>query len=157
MSQEKKEIILASVINEIDIANVLFDEFPVMVFARLGYSEDGNKIFASIMLGYKNNKTAVILSNGILPEKIKKLQLFCTEAILQLDLNTEKIEISNQESLNIIEKKDTLEFQIKNFIDAIEGKNEIFLSPNDMLNLTKIVEGALLSGNQGVPIYLDLK
>lgn len=154
---ENKGIISESIINDIDIANVIFGELPVMVFARLGYSENENEIFASIMLGYKNNKTVVILSNGTIPDKIKKLQLFCTEAILRLDLNTEKIEISNQESLGIMEKRNTLKFQIKNFIDAIEGKSEIFLSPNDMLNLTKIVEGALLSSNQGVPIYLDLK
>lgn len=155
--QENKEIIFESTINDIDIANVLFGELPVVVFARIGHSEYGNEIFASIMLGYKNNKTAVILSNGIQIKNVKKLQLFCTEAIVQLDLNTEKIEISNQESLGKMEKRDTLQFQIKNFIDAMEGKSEIFLSPNDMLNLTKIVEGALLSSKQGVPIYLDLK
>ncbi len=155
--QENKEIIFESTINDIDIANVLFGELPVVVFARIGHSEYGNEIFASIMLGYKNNKTVVILSNGIQIKNVKKSQLFCTEAIVQLDLNTEKIEISNQESLGIMEKRDTLKFQIKNFIDAMEGKSEIFLSPNDMLNLTKIVEGALLSSKQGVPIYLDLK
>jgi len=157
ISQENKGIIFEDTINDIDIANVVFDEFPVVVFARLGYSEDENEIFASIMLGYKNNKTVVILSNGTLSGEVKKLQLFCTEAILQVDLNTEKIEVPNQESLDIMEKRNTLKFQIKNFIGAIEGKNEISPSPNEMLNLTKIVEGALLSGKQGVPIYLDLK
>ena len=155
--QENKGMIFESTINDMDIANLIFGELPVVVFARQGYSEDENEIFVTIMLGYKNNKTAVILSNGAMPEKVKKLQLFCTEATLQLDLTTEKIEISNQESLGIMEKRDTLKFQIKNFIDAIEGKSEILLCPNDMLNLTKIVEGALLSSKQGVPIYLDLK
>jgi UDP-N-acetylglucosamine 3-dehydrogenase len=141
----------------VDIANALFGEFPLVVFARLGYSKEENEIFATIMLGYKNNKTAIILSNGILSEKIKKLQLFCTEANLQLDLNTEKIIISNQESSDILEKRDAMKFQVKNFIDSINGESEILLNPNDMVNLTKIVEGALLSGKQGVPIYLDLK
>ena len=155
--QENKGMIFESTINDMDIANLIFGELPVVVFARQGYSEDENEIFVTIMLGYKNNKTAVILSNGAMPEKVKKLQLFCTEATLQLDLITEKIEISNQESLDIMEKRNTLKFQIKNFIDAIEGKSEILLCPNDMLNLTKIVEGALLSSKQGVPIYLDLK
>ncbi|MGD2106070.1 MAG: Gfo/Idh/MocA family oxidoreductase [Nitrosopumilaceae archaeon] len=157
ISQKNKGIIFEGTINDIDIANVIFDELPVVVFARLGYSEDENEIFASMMLGYKDNKTVVILSNGTLSEKVKKIQLFCTEAILQVDLNAEKIEISNKESLGIMEKRDTLKFQIKNFIDAIDGKSEILFSSNDMLNLTKIVEGALLSSNQGVPIYLDLK
>lgn len=157
LCQENGGVIFESAINDMDIANVLFDEFPVVVFARFGYSKNENEIFVSMMLGYKNNKTVVILSNGTLQEKIKKLQLFCTGAILQLDLNTEKIKISNQEHLEIIEKRDTLKFQVKNFIDSIEGKSKVLLNPNDMINLTKIVEGALLSGKQGVPIYLDLK
>ncbi|MGD8431836.1 MAG: Gfo/Idh/MocA family oxidoreductase [Nitrosopumilaceae archaeon] len=156
-SKGNKEIIFESTVKDVDIANALFGEFPLVVFARLGYSKEENEIFATIMLGYKNNKTAIILSNGILSEKIKKLQLFCTEANLQLDLNTEKIIISNQESSDILEKRDAMKFQVKNFIDSINGESEILLNPNDMVNLTKIVEGALLSGKQGVPIYLDLK
>ena len=156
-SQENKRTILEGVINEIYIANLLFEEFPIVVFARLGYSEEGNEIFASIMLGYKNNKTAVILSNGTMKEKEKKLHVFCTDAIFHLDVNRGRIKISNQESSDKVEKKDSKKFQIKNFIEAIEEKSEVLIKPNHMLNLTKIVEGALLSGNQGVPIYLDLK
>ena len=46
---------------------------------------------------------------------------------------------------------------IENFIGAIEGKNELEVDSNQIVNITKVAEAALLSSKQGVPIYLDLK
>ena len=58
-------IVFESAINDIDIANWVFGEFPVVVFARTGSSNNEDKDFANIMLGYKNNKTAVVLSKWV--------------------------------------------------------------------------------------------
>ncbi len=55
------------------------------------------------------------------------------------------------------EKAEPLSLEIKNFMDAIEGKNDLLVKPEQAVNVTKIAEAALLSSQRGTPIYLDLK
>lgn len=157
LSYQNRGLIFESSINDIDIANVLIGSFPVVVFTRLGNSESKKEDFASIMLGYENNKTAIILSKGISSEKMKKMRVICSDAVLELDLHTDEIMISGQQSLGVTKRVNTMKHHIQNFIESAEGKNKLFVKPNEIINLTKIAEGALLSGKQGVPIYLDLK
>ncbi|MBA4452321.1 MAG: Gfo/Idh/MocA family oxidoreductase [Nitrosopumilaceae archaeon] len=157
LSYQNRGLIFESSINDIDIANVLIGSFPVVVFTRLGNSESKKEDFASIMLGYENNKTAIILSKGISSEKMKKMRVICSDAVLELDLHTDEIMISGQQSLGVTKRVNTMKHHIQNFIESAEGKNQLFVKPNEIINLTKIAEGALLSGKQGVPIYLDLK
>ena len=40
------------------------------------------------MLGYKNNKVAIISSNWITPKKVRKFTAVCTEAIISSDFIT---------------------------------------------------------------------
>ena len=47
--------------------------------------------------------------------------------------------------------------EIKNFLAASVGKEEIIVKPEHAVNTTKIAEAALLSSQKGTPIYLDLK
>ncbi len=150
-------IIFESSINDVDIANWIFGEFPVVVFARLGSSSDEKENFASIMLGYKDNRTAIILSNGFSSHKIRKLNAVCSDAVVSSDLNSLEVKVSNEDSIMNLEKNDSMLLHIQNFIGAIEGKNDLSVKPQEVVNLTKIAEAALLSSKQGVPIYLDLK
>ena len=46
---------------------------PQVVFARAGKIKHEHEDFASIMLGYKNNKVAIISSNWITPKKLENL------------------------------------------------------------------------------------
>ncbi|MEE2605596.1 MAG: Gfo/Idh/MocA family oxidoreductase, partial [Thermoproteota archaeon] len=55
------------------------------------------------------------------------------------------------------QKVEPLSLEIKNFLDSIEGKNELTVKPEQAVNVTKIAEAALLSSQKGVPIYLDIK
>ena len=50
-----------------------------------------------------------------------------------------------------------MSLEIRNFLDAIDGKNELVVKPEQAVNVTKIAEAALLSSQRGTPIYLDLK
>jgi len=156
-SHENKGIVFESSINDIDAANWIFDEMPIVVFARLCAFNNEKDDFASIMLGYKNNKTAIILSNGFSSEKIRKLRAVCSGAVVLSDLISQEIKVSKENSLVSLEKKDPILLQIQNFIGAMEGKNELIVKPKEVINITKIAEAALLSSKQGVPIYLDLK
>ena len=55
------------------------------------------------------------------------------------------------------EIEEPLLLEIKNFLAACEGKEELLVKPEQAVNTTKIAEAALLSSQKGTPIYLDLK
>jgi UDP-N-acetylglucosamine 3-dehydrogenase len=156
-SQNNKGIIFENVIKDIDSANWLFDEIPLVVFTRSGTLDIENKNFACIMLGYKNNKTAIISSNSFSSKNIRELRAVCSGGDILSDLISQKINLENEEIQVSLEKEESILLQIQNFIDVIEGKNELVVKPQEVVNLIKIVEAALLSSKQGVPIYLDLK
>jgi UDP-N-acetylglucosamine 3-dehydrogenase len=133
-------IIYDTSVHDIDTANWLFD-------------------FASIMLGYKNDKVAIISSNWITPKKIRKFNAVCTEAIITSDFISQEVIVEKDEESKTIqnEKQEPLLLEIKSFLEAIEGKNELVVKSQEAVNVTKIAEAALLSSQKGIPIYLDLK
>jgi len=71
------------------------------------------------------------------------------------DVDNEKIVKITEKPKN--EKTEPLSLEIKNFIDAIEGKNDLVVKPEQAVNVTKVAEAALLSSQRGTPIYLDLR
>lgn len=152
-------IIYDTSVHDIDTANWLFDEMPYVVFARSGTINHEYEDFASIMLGYKDNKTAIISSNWITPKRIRTFSAVCTDAVIVSDFISQEIKIEQKSETEIPrnEREEPLLLEIQNFIGAIEGKNDLLVKPQEAVNVTKIAEAALLSSQKGVPIYLDLK
>ena len=152
-------IIYDTSVHDIDTANWLFDEMPQVVFAKAGKIKHEHEDFTSIMLGYKNDKVAIITSNWITPKKLRKFNAVCTDAIISSDFITQEIIIEKDESSETIqnEKQEPLSLEIQSFLGAIEGKNEQVVKSQEAVNVTKIAEAALLSSQKGIPIHLDLK
>ena len=152
-------IIYDTSVHDIDTANWLFDDMPNVVFARAGRIKHEHEDFASIMLGYKNDKVAIISSNWITPKRVRKFNAVCTDAIISSDFITQEIIIEKSENAETIqnEKQEPLLLEIQSFLGAIEGKNELIVKSQQAVNVTKIAEAALLSSQKGIPIYLDLK
>ena len=152
-------IIYDTSVHDIDTANWLFDEMPQVVFARAGKIKHEHEDFTSIMLGYKNDKVAIITSNWITPNKLRKFNAVCTDAIISSDFITQKIVVEKDEDSETIqnEKQEPLLLEIQSFLGAIEGKNDQVVKSQEAVNVTKIAEAALLSSQKGIPIYLDLK
>jgi len=152
-------IIYDTSVHDIDTANWLFDDMPHVIFARAGKIRHEHEDFASIMLGYKDDKVAIISSNWITPKKVRKFNAVCTDAIISSDFITQEIIVEKDDENQIIqnEKQEPLLLEIKNFLGAIEGKKEHIVKSQEAVNVTKIAEAALLSSLKGVPIYLDLK
>jgi UDP-N-acetylglucosamine 3-dehydrogenase len=146
-------------VHDIDTANWLFNDMPQVVFARAGKIKHEHEDFASIMLGYKNNKVAIISSNWITPKKVRKFSAVCTEAIISSDFLTQEIIIEKEEESQTIknEKQEPLMLEIQNFLDSITDKTKQIVKSQEAVNVTKIAEAALLSSQKGTPIYLDLK
>jgi UDP-N-acetylglucosamine 3-dehydrogenase len=152
-------IIYDTSVHDIDTAMWLFDDVPEVVFARSGRIRHEHEDFATIMLGFRENKVAIISSNWITPIKVRRFNAVCGDAIISSDFITQEVKIETNTGAEIPRKgvEEPLLLEIKNFIAASEGKENIRVRPEDALNTTKIAEAALLSSHKGTPIYLDLK
>jgi len=152
-------IIYDTSVHDIDTAMWLFDETPEVIFAKAGKIKHEHEDFASIMLGFKDNKVAIISSNWITPTKVRRFDAVCTEGIISSDFLTQEIIVETKDSTEKPkhEKQEPLLLEIQNFLGAIDGKNELIVKPEHAVNVTKIAEAALLSSQKGTPIYLDLK
>jgi UDP-N-acetylglucosamine 3-dehydrogenase len=152
-------IIYDTSVHDIDTAMWLFDDTPQVVFARSGKINHEHEDFASIMLGFEDNKVAIISSNWITPTRVRNFNAVCTEGIISSDFISQevKIETKNDTEIPRKEKQEPLLLEIKNFLGAVEGKNELIVTPEQAVNVTKIAEASLLSSQKGTPIYLELK
>ncbi len=152
-------IIYDTSVHDIDTANWLFDDTPYLVFARAGKIKHVHEDFASIMLGYKDNKVAIISSNWITPKKVRTFSAVCTDAIITSDFISQEVKIEKKGETEIPrnEKQEPLLLEIQSFLGTIEGKNEQVVKSQEAVNVTNIAEAALLSSQKGIPIYLDLK
>jgi len=152
-------IIYDTSVHDIDTANWLFDDTPQVVFARSGRINHEHEDFATIMLGYKNDKVAIISSNWITPKRVRTFTAVCTDAIITSDFISQEVKVEKKEDTEIPrnEKQEPLLLEIQSFLGAIEGKNELIVKPQQAVNVTKIAEAALLSSQNGIPIYLNLK
>ena len=161
MPQHIKDVgvIYDTSVHDIDTAMWLFDETPEVVYAIAGKINHEHEDFATIMLGFKDNKTATISSNWITPIRVRNFNAVCTEARIFSDFITQEIRIETDNGTENPknEKAEPLSLEIKNFIDAIEGKNDLVVKPEQAVNVTKVAEAALLSSQRGTPIYLDLR
>ncbi len=152
-------IIYDTSVHDIDTAIWLFDDTPEVVFARAGKIKHEHEDFASIMLGFKNNKVAIISSNWITPTRVRTFNAVCTEGIISSDFITQevKIETKNDTEIPRKEKQEPLLMEIQNFLGAIEGKNDLTVKAEQAVNVTRIAEAAVLSSQKGAPIYLDFQ
>ncbi len=161
MPQHIKDVgvIYDTSVHDIDTAMWLFDETPEVVYAIAGKINHEHEDFATIMLCFKDNKTATISSNWITPIRVRNFNAVCTEARIFSDFITQEIRIETDNGTENPknEKAEPLSLEIKNFLDSIDGKNDLLVKPEQAVNVTKIAEAALLSSQKGTPIYLDLR
>jgi len=152
-------IIYDTSVHDIDTAMWLFDDTPEVVFARSGKIRHDHEDFATIMLGFKDSKVAIISSNWITPTRVRKFNAVCGDAIISSDFISQEVKIETDNGTEIPRKdvREPLLLEIKNFLAACEGKEELLVKPEHAVNTTKIAEAALLSSQKGTPIYLDLK
>jgi UDP-N-acetylglucosamine 3-dehydrogenase len=136
----------------------LFDDTPEVVFARSGKIRHEHEDFATIMLGFKDNKVAIISSNWITSARIRHFNAVCTEGIISGDFVSQEVRIQKEQQAEPLtrEKQEPLTLEIKSFLDALDGKHNHRVSAQDAVNVTKVAEAALLSSHKGVPIYLEL-
>lgn len=152
-------IIFDTSVHDIDTAMFLFDARPTVVFARAGRRVHNYEDFATVMLGFEDQKVAVIASNWLTPKKVRTFSAVCTDGIISGDFLTQETRIDHSGETIVPRRpfQEPLTLELQNFVDAIGGKARPVVSAQDATSVTKVAEAALLSSNTGSPIYLDLK
>lgn len=152
-------IIYDTSVHDIDTANWLFDSMPNVVFARSGSIRHELEDFATIMLGYGDDRTAIISSNWITPKRVRRLEAVFADAVVRSDLITQEIAVEHAGGRDVLNdhKKEPLLLEIQSFLDAMQGGRRNVAGAQDAVSVAKIARAALLSSKKGVPIYLDLR
>tara|TARA_B110000014_G_scaffold264142_1_gene263620 strand:+ start:1296 stop:2255 length:960 start_codon:yes stop_codon:yes gene_type:complete len=160
-------VILDSSVHDIDGARWLFNEEPNVVFARTGnvlnpkasgFVGTDYEDFATIVLGFKNGKTAIIIANWVTPYKVRRISVTCTDGNLSGDYMSQEIRLDDGNSVTIPTRKheEPLVNELTSFINAVKSNTSPVVTGIDGLNTIKIAEAAITSAKRGSPIYLDL-
>ena len=90
---------------------------------------------------------------------MRNFNAVCTDGRIFSDFITQEIRVETDKGTEnpSNNKEEPLSLEIRNFLDAIESRNELILKPEHAVNVTRIAEAALLSSQKGIPIYLDIK
>jgi UDP-N-acetylglucosamine 3-dehydrogenase len=150
-------IIYDTSVHDIDTALFIFNSKPTVVFARSGRKFHSSEDFATIMLGFENQKVAIIASNWITPKKVRRFSAVCSEGIITGDFITQEIKIDDENKTLIPRRQfqEPLTLELKNFLQCLTGNITKFLvTPEEATAVTKIAEAALISSNTGAPVYL---
>jgi UDP-N-acetylglucosamine 3-dehydrogenase len=154
-------VIYDTSVHDIDTAMFLFGKGPKMVFARAGKKFHSYEDFATIMLGFDDQKVAIIASNWVTPKKVRTFSAVCTEGTVNGDFITQEIKIDQGDATIIPRRQqfqEPLILELQSFIDVIEGRRKRpLVTSEEATNVTKVAEAALLSSDTGSPIYLELK
>jgi UDP-N-acetylglucosamine 3-dehydrogenase len=154
-------VIYDTSVHDIDTAMFLFGKGAKMVFARAGKKFHLFEDFATIMLGFEDQKVAIIASNWVTPKKVRTFSAVCTEGTINGDFITQEIRIDHVDATIIPRRQqfqEPLVLELQSFIEVIEGKRkQPVVTSEEATNVTKVAEAALLSSETGSPIYLELK
>ena len=88
-------IFLESSINDIETAIWLLDETPQLVFAISGKINNEFDDFATILLGFKDNKTVIISSNWATLNHKRSCNVVSTNGKISLDLTKDNTVVKN--------------------------------------------------------------
>jgi UDP-N-acetylglucosamine 3-dehydrogenase len=154
-------IIYDTSVHDIDTAMYLFNSKPNVVFARTGKKFHSFEDFATIMLGFDDQRVAIIASNWITPKRVRRFSAVCTDGIITGDFISQEIRIDDMYATIVPRRefKEPLSLELISFLDVVTGKDDSsipLVSSVEATDVTKVAESAILSSKTGSPIYLDL-
>lgn len=151
-------IISDTSVHDIDTARWVFEDEPNIVFARTGKVVSDHEDFATIILGFNDQKTAFIASNWVTPKRVRQFITVCTGGIITIDFITQEVSIDDASgtSVQIGKKEEPLMLELKSFVESVRSRKPPLVTGTDALKTARIAEAALASSKTGSPIYLDL-
>lgn len=148
-------IIYDTAVHDIDTANWLFDAMPQVVFARKGTIHHTHEDFATIMLGYGQDRTATIACNWLSPDRVRMFRVALADGTITGDFITQEVRMGKE--MLKIQTGEPLRLEMESFVEAASGRAPVVVTPHQAVCVSQIAQAALLSSQRGVPIYLELK
>lgn len=145
-------------VHDIDTARWLFGEEPKTVYACVGSVMGKNEDFATILLGFGDERTAFITTNWVTPMRVRELNAVFTKGVVTVDFISQEMQVHEEEGTRV-PKHDFVEplvLELKEFISAIEQKRQPLVTGKDGLSAIRIAEAVLASSKSGSPIYLPM-
>ncbi|HKT21950.1 MAG TPA: Gfo/Idh/MocA family oxidoreductase [Nitrososphaerales archaeon] len=145
-------------VHDIDTACWLFGEVPKVVYARVGavYVPLEHEDFATILLGFSDQKTAFLVTNWITPNRVRTLSAVFSGGVVDVDFVTQQTSI-HEGALTTVPTRpfqEPLMLELKGFVEAIGEKRQPIVTGRDGLNALRVAEAALASGSSGTPVYI---
>lgn len=153
-------------LDDIDAALYMLNAYPDTVFA-VGSMD---KRVMAMTLGFRDGRVACLTSNSI--KGFRRMTITMENGIARCDLVRQEIEVegdgdvssnnnSNNSSSNYLirmeESEEPISSAIRNFIDAIEGRDKPKVSINDALLIERVADSALLSSRLGSQLYIHIQ
>ncbi len=150
-------VVKDTAIHDIDVMRYISQQDPISVYAKMG-SKRIQKFedYAQIMLTYKNGETAFIETNWLTPYKTRKLIATATEAIMQLDYNTQDLTI--EEKTQTIQPRlpfqEPLKAELQHFVDCINKTAKPIVTGEDGVKALEVATAAMESSAKNVAVQL---
>jgi len=144
-------VVKDSAIHDIDILRFLFEEDPSTVYAKVGRLKHKQfEDYAHIMLTFKEEKTAFIEANWLTPQKVRRLIVTGSKAILSLDYITQKVTIEKfgETIIPSHQWKEPLKLELQDFVNSILNNSEPLVTGEDGLKALIIAEAAYRSSKK---------
>ena len=110
------------------------------------------------MLGFRDQKTAFIVSNWVTPKRIRQLSAVFTGAVATVDFVNKELRIDDDKGSRKHGKGvgEPLALELTSFTKTVENGTSHLVTAMDGLNTTRISEAAIRSSLKGVPVHLRL-
>ena len=130
-------------VHDIDTARWLFGEEPKTVYARVGSVMGKNEDFATILLGFGDERTAFITTNWVTPSRVRQLSAVFEKAVVTLDFISQEIQVHEESGTRVPKHtvQEPLMLELKEYVAAIAEGRQPLVTGKDGLMVTRIARG----------------
>ncbi len=143
-------------IHDVDVANYLFKDDPISVYANAGSIKHRFEDYSNIMINYPKNRGAFLETNWLTPKKVRNLVITGTQGIITVEYINQTITLENETELfqPYIQNDEPLKLELNSFVDSILTGKKPYVTGEDGLKALRVCEGAIQSAKTGQPIKL---
>jgi UDP-N-acetylglucosamine 3-dehydrogenase len=144
-------------VHDIDTARWLFGEEPKTVYARVGSVMGKNEDFATILLGFGDERTAFITTNWVTPSRVRQLSAVFEKAVVTVDFISQEIQVHEESGTQVPKHtvQEPLMLELKEYASAIAEGRQPLVTGRDGLMVTRIAEAVLASSRTSSPIFVS--
>jgi UDP-N-acetylglucosamine 3-dehydrogenase len=148
-------VVKDAAVHDIDTARWLFGEEPKTVYGRVGSVMGKNEDFATILLGFGDQRTAFITTNWVTPSRVRQLSAVFEKGVVTVDFVSQEIQVHEEDGTRVPNHKveEPLMLELKAYAAAVAEGTSPIVTGKDGLMVTKIAEAVLASSKTSSPIF----